>query len=244
VRRWVLWALGAVILVVGGGVAWLWFAGGSGEPSTDLTTPPLAEATTTMAEDTATSGPPGTTSGEVTAFVIDGAQSTATYEVDEILRGNPNRVVGVTSEVAGQVAFDPTDLSTAQFSEILINARTFETDSSTRDRQVRGPVVLDSGNDEFEFISFSVTSVDGLPESVAVGETVTGRVIGDLTIKGTTQAVTFDLTVALTDDNTITGSATAVVLRSDFGIDIPQVPSVAGVDDDVTLILDFVAAAV
>jgi polyisoprenoid-binding protein YceI len=232
-----------VVLVVGGGLAWLWFAGGSAEPSTDLTTPPLADATTTTADGTGTSEVPGITSGGVAAFVVDGAQSTATYEVDEILRGNPNRVVGVTNEVAGQVAFDPSDLSTVQFSEILINARTFETDSSNRDRQVRGPVVLDSGNDEFEFISFAVTSVEGLPASVAVGETVTAQVVGDLTIKGTTQEVTFDLMVALTDGSTVAGTATAVVLRSDFGIDIPQVPGVAGVDDDVTLILDFVAVA-
>jgi polyisoprenoid-binding protein YceI len=243
-RRWLLWALGALVLVVGAGLAWLWFAGGSGEPSTDLTTPPLTE-------DSTTSGGPGTTgasdttvpAGDVTAFVIDPTNSTATYEVDEILRGNPNLVVGVTDEVAGQVAFDPTDLGQVQFSEILINARTFETDSSSRDRQVRGPIVLDSASDEFEFISFQVKSVHGLPNSVAVGETVEAQIVGDLTIKGTTREVTFELTVTLTDDATITGTATTVVLRSDFGIDIPQVPSVAGVDDDVTLILDFVALA-
>jgi polyisoprenoid-binding protein YceI len=225
-------------------MAWLWFAGGSGEPSTDLTTPPLAG-------DSTTGGSPGTTTvsdgtgaaGDVTAFVIDPSSSTATYEVEEILRGNPNLVVGVTNEVAGQVAFDPADLSAVQFSEILINARTFETDASNRDRQVRGPIVLDSASDEFEFISFEVSSVEGLPDSVAVGETVEAQIVGDLTIKGTTQEVTFDLTVTLTDETTITGTATAVVLRSDFGIDIPQVPSVAGVDDDVTLILDFVGLA-
>ncbi|MCI0544141.1 MAG: YceI family protein [Actinobacteria bacterium] len=243
-RRWLLLGLGIVVLVVGAGAAWLWFAGGSGEPSTELTTPPLADDSTTTGGATTPSAPETTvTGGDSTAFVIDPALSTATYEVDEILRGSPNHVAGVTSEVAGQVAFDPGDLGTVRFSEILINARTFETDSSTRDRQVRGPVVLNSASDEFEFISFQPTSVDGLPTTVSVGETVTAQVVGDLTIKGTTQEVTFDLTVTFVDDATISGTATAVVLRSEFGIDIPQVASVAGVDDEVTLTLDFVAVA-
>jgi len=59
--------------------------------------------------------------------------------------------------VAGQVAVDPTDLSTIQFSQIIVNARTFETDSGNRDRAIRGPIILNSASDEFEFITFDVT---------------------------------------------------------------------------------------
>ena len=230
----------------GAAFAWVWFAGGSGEPSTELTTPPIAGGSSTS--DRA----PGTTegitdtsiaSGEAEAFVIDASQSTATYEVDEILRGEPNRVVGTTSEVAGQVLVDPLDLGSIEFSPILINPRTFVTDDSRRDRQVRGPLVLNSASDEFELITFEVTRVDGLPDSVSVGETMTATIVGDLTIKGTTQETAFELTASMPDDRTLTGSATAVVLRSDFGIDIPRVASVAGVDDEVTIGLDFVAVA-
>jgi polyisoprenoid-binding protein YceI len=243
-RRWILWSLLAIAGVVAAGLAWLWFAGGSGEPSTDLTTPPLVggSTTTTFSDGTPTSGATDPADGAV-AFVIDQGRSTATYEVDEILRGNPNRVVGVTSQVAGQVAFDPADLAGIQFSEILVNARTFETDSSTRDRQVRGPIVLDSASDEFEFITFTVTEVSGLPASAEVGDSLALQVSGDLTIKGTTNEVTFDLAVSYADADTITGTASTTVTRSDFGIGIPQVPSVAGVDEEVTITLDFVAVA-
>jgi polyisoprenoid-binding protein YceI len=238
-KRWLLWGALGVVLAGGVAVAWLWFAGGSGEPSTDLTTPPIADDPTTTAGD----GSPTVAPGDGTSFVIDPSRSTASYEVDEILRGSPNRVVGVTDQVAGQVVFDPADLGTVRFSEIVVNARTFETDSSLRDRQVRGPIVLDSASDQFELITFRVSSVDGLPDAAEVGSPVSAEVVGDLTIKGTTREVVFDLTVAMTDESTLTGSATTVVLRSDFGIGIPQVPSVAGVDEEVTLVLDFVAVA-
>jgi hypothetical protein len=40
------------------------------------------------------------------------------------------------------------------------------------------------------------------------------------------------------------GHAEATVLRSDFNLTIPNVPFVASVGDDVTLKLDFIAAAV
>jgi polyisoprenoid-binding protein YceI len=64
-----------------------------------------------------------------------------------------------------------------------------------------------------------------------------------MTIKGTTSGVSFDVTATLIDTKTIEGTANSVVLRSDFGIGIPSVPSVANVSDEVVLTLDFVAVA-
>jgi polyisoprenoid-binding protein YceI len=243
------WILGGVVLVVAGAVAYLWFAGGSGEPSTDLTTPTIAGAPTTVPLADGSTSPgstaPVSTVGPTapTSFVIDAAQSVATFEIDEVLRGDPNRVVGTTSELAGQVAVDPNDLASAQFSQIVVNARTFETDSGNRDRQIRGPVILDSASDEFEFIILDVTSVDGLSGVATAGNAMTFTITGDLTIRGTTQPVTFDVTATMVDDSTIEGSASATVLRSDFGIGIPSVPFVADVGDEVGLRLDFVATA-
>jgi polyisoprenoid-binding protein YceI len=249
-RSVIFWILGGVVLVVAGAFAYLWFAGGSGEPSTDLTTPTIAGATTTTGNPSNDSTTPGSTvpgstvaSAGTTAFVIDATQSVASFEIDEILRGEPNRVVGTTSEVAGQVQVDPTDPSTVQFSQIIVNARTFETDSGNRDRQIRGPVILNSASDEFELITFDVTSVDGLSEALDVGEEVAFTITGDLQIRGTTQPVSFDVTATLVDDSTIQGEAATTVLRSDFGIGIPSVPSVADVGDEVVIRLEFIATS-
>jgi polyisoprenoid-binding protein YceI len=250
-RSLVLWIAAAVLAVAGAAFAYLfWFAGGSGEPSTELTTPELAATTTTsLTSSTTSDGSPSTTTGSTEdesaslTFIIDPDQSTARFELDEVLNGNPKHVVGTTDQVAGQVRVDEADLSSAEFSDIVVNARTFTTDSERRDRAIRGPVILDSGSDANELITFTVTSVDGLEGSVQTGETVDFTITGDLTVKGTTQEVTFDASVTFVDRGTIEGTATAEITRDMFGIGIPSVPSVADVTNEVLIGIEFVALA-
>jgi polyisoprenoid-binding protein YceI len=237
-KRWLLLSLGAVVLVGGGVFAYLWFAGGSGEPSTELTTPPIATETTQTGGTATTEG----TGGAVT-FVIDPSQSLAVFEIDEVLNGSPKHVVGSTDQVAGQVEVDFSDPSSARFSAIVINARTFTTDSERRDRAIRGPVILNSASDEFEFITFEVTSIEGIEGAMQIGESIDFTVTGDLTIRDTTNPVTFEVTMTAVDDTTVAGAASAQVLRSDFGIGIPSVASVADVTDEVLIRLEFTATA-
>jgi len=255
-RSVVGWIAAAVIAVGGAALTYLlFFAGGSGEPSTDLTTPDvITEATTTsvpsdgvtttsVASDGATTTDPGTADGPG-QYVIDPAQSQASFQINETLRGSPNTVVGTTSEVAGQILMDSNDLGASQFSPIVINARTLTTDSDQRNRVMRSPVILDSGSDDNELITFTPASLDGLDGvTPTVGESLDFEVTGDLIIKGMTKTVTFSVSAVLADESTIQGTATAQVLRSDFGIGIPNVPFVADVADEVTLTLEFVAVS-
>ena len=177
------------------------------------------------------------------SFVIDQAQSTARFEIDEVLSGNPTHVVGSTDQVVGQVRVDTDDLSTTEFSEIIINARTLETDSDRRNRAMRGPIILDSGSDANELITFVVTTVDGLSGPATVGDGFDFTITGDLTIKGSTQQVSFDVTASLVDETTLEGSATTDVTRDMFEIGIPSVANVADVTNEVLIGFDFVAAA-
>jgi polyisoprenoid-binding protein YceI len=220
------WVLGGVVVLAVAAVAYLYFAGGSGEPSTELTTPTIS-----------------TEEEGMVAFAFDPARSSATFEIDEVLRGEPQRVVGTTSEIAGQFEVDPDDLSRVEFSQIVVNARTFDTGSGNRDRAIRGPVILDSASDEFEFITFDPTSVGGLQGSLAQGEMLEFTIEGDLAIRDTVNAVTFDVTATPTGESTIEGSAEATVLRSDYGIGIPNAPGVADVGDEVLIRLEFVATS-
>lgn len=240
-RRVLGWIL--VVLVVGGGagLAYLYFAGGSGEPSTELATPSIADGGTSDAGVSSTEA--GSEANVTEAFAIDAGQSSASFEIDEVLRGSPQRVVGTTSEVAGQVSLDPTDLSNIRFSQIIVNARTFDTGSGNRDRAIRGPVILNSASDEFELITFDVTSVDGLDGALSIGEPTGFTVTGDLVVRGTTNPATFDVTATLVDQGTIEGSASTTVLRSDYGIGIPNAPGVTDVSDEVLITLDFVATS-
>jgi len=215
------WIIALVVVVLAGAGFYIWFNGSSTEPSTELTAATVAD-----------------TSAGATTFTIDASSSTASFTIDEELRGSPKTVVGTTSDVAGQVSLDPSDPSSAQIGTIQISARTLATDESQRNNSIRRFIL---STNQYEFIEFVPTSIDGLPSSVAVGSSFSFAVAGDLTIKDTTKSVTFDVTATLTSDTTLEGKATAKVTRSDFGLTIPSVPFVANVSDDVGLELDFVA---
>ena len=133
--------------------------------------------------------------------------------------------------------------SASTIGTILINARTLETDNSFRNRALRSQI-LRSAQDEHEFIVFQPAAlVNFSADSVAVGETIRFEVTGDLTVVGVTRSVTFSAEVTLDSETQLSGSATVNLLHGDFGLVIPDVPSVANVTDDVDLTLEFVARA-
>lgn len=242
-RRGLLIAAVAAVVLVGGAAAFVWFSGGSGEPTTELAAPPVSAATTTTTPSEEPSTTTSTTtegSAGPTAYELTG-ESMASFTLQEDLRGVRTTVVGTTSEVAAQLIVDPADPSTAQLGTIVINARTLATDSEFRDRAIRGEI-LESARDEFELITFVPTSIDGLP--AASSDEFSFTVTGDLTIRTITQQVKFEVFINEASAIEVVGIATARVLRSDFGLDIPSVPNVANVTDEVDLELFFVAEPV
>ncbi len=217
---------GALIAVFIGVAVWFYLQG-SAAPTTDVTAPPVETALSS--------------SSDVTARVFEITdESSATFELDEELRGQPTHVTGVSNLVLGQISIDPDDLSTVEVGTILVNARGFTTGTGNRDRAVRGPILDTSVH---EFIEFETVSIDGLAPSVAVGESVGFSMSGNLTIRDVTRPVTFSVTVTLTGPDRIEGQAVTEVTRSDFELVIPSVAQVANVTDEVVLTLDFVAVA-
>lgn len=180
-----------------------------------------------------------TSSGTV-IFQIVPADSTTTFTVDEVLNGSPNTVVGTTNRVAGQIALDPDHPAGTQIGPIQVDARTLVTDKNLRNRSI-GKQILDTNN--YEYITFYPKMFSGLPDQITYGTSYTFKIGGDLTIKDVTQQVTFDTTVTPVDATHLKGSATTTVLYEDFGISIPKVPSVASVDDQVMLKINFVATS-
>ena len=150
-----------------------------------------------------------------TLFRISQDDSQVEYNIYELLNGEDKTVVGATNEVAGDIVIDLNDLSQTSIGELSINARTFATDDERRDNAVARFILL-SEEAANEFITFD----------------------------GTIQEVTFDVTATLETAEQLVGHAEAIVQRSDFNLSIPEVPSVANVGDDVTLMIDFVANAV
>ena len=258
----VSYAVVAILMVIafavgaGAGVGgWIYVMGGSGEASrsvddaiaeidnsVDSTVVPVVEDTTPVEEtsNTDTSAEANLSSAPVT-FSIVSEQSEASFTLDEDLRGVRTTVVGVTSEVGGTINVDMANPSASSVGTIVVNARTLTTDNDSRNRALRSDI-LKSAQDDFEFIIFEPSSVSNFSaESVAVGDTLSFDIIGELTISGTTQSVTFNASVTLDSDSQISGTATTNVLYADYGLIIPSVPSVANVTDEVALALSFVA---
>jgi polyisoprenoid-binding protein YceI len=211
------------------------------EPMVEPTAEPVQDATaeTTVVEPTAE---PTATTAPVSApvtFQIVPAESEVRFSLGEVLAGNPTTVVGRTNELAGELLVDLNDLSTAQLGVIQINAAALATDNNFRNGSIREFILQ---TDEYPFITFAPTSLTGLPAAAAVGDTITFDIVGDLTIRDVTQSVTFAATVTVVSATQLDGSASTTVNRADFGLEIPSVPNVADVDEEVILEIDFVAA--
>ena len=173
-------------------------------------------------------------------YTIDPAASTVRFELDEVLRGNPVTVVGLTDQVSGEIGADLNDLSSAQVGMITINARTLATDNNFRNRAIQNEI-LDTG--EFEFITFTATMINDLPAAAVLGETVTFTIDGDLTIRDMSAPATFAVTATPTTETQLSGTASTIISREDFNLTIPEVPGVANVEPEVELYIDFVANA-
>ena len=257
----------ALLGVAVAGVAWLFifFSGGTGEASEpisapQLTLPPATAAPATAAPATAapataapaTAAPqpeatqapaPPQATGDAKLFRIVPEESEARYEIDELLRGEPTRVVGLTDQVAGDIIVDFANASASQVGVIRINVRTMETPEDRRDRAVRSRI-LQSAEDQFEFVDFTPTALEGLPDAVAVGDTVSFTIVGDLKIREITAEARFQATVTVVAEDRLEGTAEATILRSTYNLVIPQVPFVADVGEEVLLGIKFVATAV
>ena len=174
-------------------------------------------------------------------FNIVADESLASFTLEEDLRGVRTTVIGSTNEVGGSIMVDLANPANSTIGTILINARTLETDNSFRNRALRSQI-LKSARDEFEFIVFEPRALGNFSaDSVGAGETINFDITGDLTVVGVTREATFSAEVTLDSETQISGSASVNLLYADFGLVIPDVPSVANVTDDVDLRLDFIA---
>lgn len=183
---------------------------------------------------------PAEPAGQLRIYQIAPGDSQVRFELDEDLRGQRNTVIGATDQVAGEIAVDLNDLTTAQVGVIQINARTLLTDNNFRNRAIQNEI-LDTG--AYEFITFTPTTVTGLPGNAAVGQEVTFTVSGDLTIRDISQPVSFTVTATVVSADQLAGTAEATVQRGDYNLTIPSVPNVANVEEEVQLFIDFVANA-
>jgi polyisoprenoid-binding protein YceI len=217
-------------------------------------TPAVTAATAAPAATAETNAAPAATAAPATAATSSESQATissdsivaqivsdeseARFIIDEVLNNEPKTVIGTTSQVAGELAVDPSDPAKSQVGIIQVNARTLTTDSEFRNRAIKNQILQ---TNQYEFITFTPKQIIGLPASGAVGQSYTFQIVGDLTIRDVTKEVTFDVTATPASASRLEGTAQTTIRYADYGISIPEVRQVASVDEQVRLEIDFVA---
>lgn len=182
---------------------------------------------------------PTSTSAQMQSFTIVSAQSTASYSVyeDLILQGKPNNdAIGKTNAVTGSFQIRTGSSPLVAGMNIKIDLRTLQSDSSFRDNHMQ--TALDTS--AYPYATFVSISTQGLPATYTNGQTISFKLIGNLTMHGKTNGETFAVQGKVVG-NTITGTATTTIYMTDFGIQPPNLANVAIVQNKVVLTLTFTA---
>ncbi len=212
------------------------------------TAPPTATAieseVATVAEPTPTATP-----DPLRTFVIDDTQSTVGYRVEEeFLSG---AVTALGKELGLFTAVGSTDAIEGQFQllenesggltlvggEVSVHILTLRSDEHRRDERIRDQF-LESRT--YPFADFTVTSVEGFPETYTEGEEITFFLTGDMTIREITNSETFTLTARL-EGNTITGTGITQIYMVDYGFDPPEIAGYLVALDPATVEIELVA---
>jgi carboxymethylenebutenolidase len=175
-------------------------------------------------------------------YLISAEDSQAEFRLGEVLRGEEVTVVGTTSgdDIEGSIEFNQQNPDQTRLNEIKIDARTFATDSDSRDSAIQSYILE---TDEYPYITFNPKDISGLPETFSSEENYGLDITGDLTVKDTTREVTFDAKISYSEsEDEISGVASTTIEYANFGISIPDLDFIASIEDQLDLKLDFTAS--
>lgn len=239
-KKSLLWIVIALVVVALGGIGLYFYLGSptKAPTSTPPTPPPAAgKAQAPLAEPNQPATESVTLAGKQARYEIVSARSSATFTLDEMLRGEPKTVVGTsTGAIYGEIGVNKDNLASSTIGTILLNARTFVTDDPMRNNAIRR-LILKTEDDANEFIVFKTTSITG-PDTDVPG---IFDITGDLTIAGVTKPATFRAIVTIDKEGTLTARVTTIVKRGDFNLEIPNFPFLANIEETVELALNIVA---
>ncbi len=196
-----------------------------------------AVATPTDAGVPVTDEPVGAVTG-LRTYSFDTSQSSASYSVDEFFLQEGNRLgtaVGVSSEISGDLQINFDDPSSSPLGTVTVDISVLKSDSNQRDNAIRRQWLESS---TYPLATFTATEIQGLAGTPSQGQTVTFKLVGDMTVREKTLPVTWDVTATL-DGEALKGTATTQIMMADFGVEPPSNPFLS-VTDGVTLTLNYV----
>ena len=203
----------------------------------------LGESPPTLASP-ATSAPPSTTTAgttsadrepvptEATTTVpvnvadgrwVVGAGSAVGYRVVEVLFGQDTEGVGRTDQISGAFTIAGTQVTDAAFE---VDMATVVSDEERRDRQFNGRLLDTATFPTATFVLATPIELGAVPSD---GTPITATATGDLTLRGVTNPVTFDVQAQRSGAAVqIVGSTDIVFV--DYGIPNPSAPGITTQD--------------
>jgi polyisoprenoid-binding protein YceI len=217
-RHWLRWLIGAiaaaVVLAAAGPFIYIHFFNSA--PAALSLSPSGSGSASSSASSAATANT--ASSGSVAGAWTVGSGSVVGYRVNEVLLGQNATAVGRTTSVTGHLTISGTTATAASFS---VPMAAVHSDKSQRDAQFDGRIMDVS---QYPTGTFALTSPIDLAPLPSAGAVRSYTAHGQLTLHGTTRAVTFTLTAERTGSQ-IKVAGDIPVLFSDYNI---QNPSFAG----------------
>lgn len=146
------------------------------------------------------------------------------YRVEEVLAGVNTTAVGRSNEIEGLLTIEGT---TASVVDITVQIENITSDDSRRDSQFTGRIMNAA---EFPTAMFVLTEPIEFGKIPVGDEQITATATGELTLRGVTNPVTFEVT-AQTTDGRIGVLGSIPVVFEDYGIENPSFGVVATEDN-------------
>src|SRR5688500_9467520 len=168
-----------------------------------------------------------------TRFVLAPQGNEARYRVREQLAGIdlPSDAVGKTTAVTGGIVVDANGAVVKDQSKFTIDLNTLVSDADRRDNYLRRNTLQTA---EHAHALFVASELKGLGFRLAQSGDVTFQMSGDLTLRGVTRPVTWDVT-AKVSNGSIQGEAKTKFTFAQFELTKPSVRSVLSVEDEIRL---------
>ena len=236
IKRVVLVGIAAVVLFFAGIFVYANFINDSPDEldETDLSDALTGSIEAQVSDTTIAPTPSDTTPTPETSPTSDGVDfdgdwipTTASefgYRVEEVLAGVNTTAAGRSNEIEGLLTIDGTNASVV---DITVQIENITSDDSTRDGQFRGRIMNAA---EFPTAEFRITEPIEFGQIPVGDEQVVATAVGELTLRGVTNPVTFEVT-AQTTDGRIGVLGAIPVLFEDYGIDNPSFGVVATEDN-------------
>ena len=163
--------------------------------------------------------------------MTDGSQ--AGYRVPETLLGQDTEAVGRTTDVTGQLLVSGTTIESATFE---VDLTTVASDDNRRDNQFRTRIMDTATHPTATFELSEPIELTAIPADL---EEVTVTAAGELTLRGVTNEVTFELTARRNGD-TIEVNGAIPVSFADYEIpDASFGPATVGDEGEIEFLLVF-----